>query len=58
MNTINHLFLLLNEINFDKYINCNNQEKFDNIKRLVKDNLGTDDMYRIKNLKYGLDEFV
>ena len=44
---MNHLILLLNEKNVDKYINCNDKEKFEYIRRIVKDNHQTDDMYRI-----------
>ena len=58
MTTINHLILILNRTNFDKYIKCNDKEKFENITRIVKDNLGSDDMYRIKSIIYGRDEFV
>ena len=46
MTHIHHLINLINKINFNKYINSDMDQKFEYIRRIVKDNFGVDDMYR------------
>ena len=39
-------------------MNIDLDQKFEYIRRIVSDNFGVDDMYRIKNKIYSLDEFI
>ena len=38
-------------------MNSDMYQKFDYIRRIVNDNFGVDDMYRIRNIIYSLDDF-
>ena len=55
---IHHLVILINKLNFDKYMNSNEDEKFEIIGRVLYDNFGDKPTYRNKNVIYGLDKFI
>ena len=58
MTEIHQLVFLLNKINFDKYINSNDNEKFEYIRRVLNGKWYDDSLCRVKNVSFGLDEFV
>ena len=58
MRDIHHLIFLLNKINFKTYLNSNDNEKFEYIRRVLSDNFHDESICRIKNIIHGFDEFV
>ena len=58
MNKIHQFIFLISKINFDTYIDSNDNEKFEYIRRVMYDNFHSESICRNKNVIYGLNEFV
>ena len=58
MRNIHQLIFLLYKINFNTYLNSQDDEKLEFFRRVLYDNFHDKSICRIKKTKYGLDEFV
>ena len=58
MKKINDLLYLLNKIDLDTYLECNDDEKFNCVRKLLIDDFADSTSVRIKHILNNLDGFV